>query len=508
MKKKWIILGLNLAMVFAGTGQAAKKPKLVLGIMVDQFRYDYLTRFRKDFTGGLDYLLSKGAVFTNASYEHFPTVTAIGHSTFTSGATPAMSGIVGNDWYDRETGRNVTSVSDPSVKVLGGDGEGVSPHRLLVSTLGDEMRIANPSSKVIGLSFKERSAILPAGRMATAAYWFDDKAGAFISSTFYFGDLPGWVKDFNASRPADQYQGAQWLGRKLPDSGPSLYSALRSSPYGNELIERFTERTIEAEELGLRDATDLLVVSFSPNDYIGHELGPDAPEVRDISLLTDRVLDKLFRFIAGRIGMQNVLVVMTADHGVSPMPEVSASRRMPGGRMPSSLISETVEKRLAEKYGEGKWVASGHEGTLYLNQELILKKNLDEAEVERVAGRAALTLPHVFRVYTREQLMQGNVLGDQVGRRVMNGFHMGRGGDIYVLLDPYWMFASHGTSHGTTFSYDSHVPIIFMGPGIRPGRFYSAAAPNDIAPTLSTMLDVEVPSGSAGRVLAEIISPD
>jgi arylsulfatase A-like enzyme len=274
------------------------------------------------------------------------------------------------------------------------------------------------------------------------------------------------------------------------------------------LIESFAERAIQAGQLGRRNVCDLLAVSFSSNDYVGHELGPDAPEVRDISIRTDRVLGKLFQFVDAQIGMQNVLVVFTADHGVAPLPEVNAQRKMPGGRMPAGIVRETVQKALTQKYGEGKWITSPSEHSLYLNRDLIREKKLDEAEVNRTAAQAALGIPHVFRVYTREQLMNGSALEDQVGRRVMNGFYVRRGADVYIMLEPYWMFAPHGTTHGTTFSYDAHVPVTFMGPGIKAGNFYEAIAVNDIAPTLATILSIEFPSGSVGRVLSEIFTSD
>jgi hypothetical protein len=512
MRKSWRprLPGILITFIIACIGAPAQaavppRPKLVLAIVVDQFRYDYLTRFRGDYHAGFDLLLTKGAVFTNARYEHFPTVTAVGHSTFLSGATPSLSGIVGNEWYDRETGKTVTSVSDETVQPLGG-GEGASPRRMLVSTVGDELKIARAASKVVGISLKDRAAILPAGHMANGAYWFDVHSGNFVSSTFYFPDLPGWVKDYNASRPADRYREAHWLSRALPADVSKLYAALEVSPFGNELVESFAERAIQAEQLGQRDATDVLAISFSANDYVGHAQGPDSPEVREMSIQTDVVFGKLFHFLDSTVGMGNVLVVMTGDHGVAPLPEVEVQRKMPGGRMPPGTVQKTVQAALTEKYGEGKWLLTASENPLYFNLDLIRQKNLDRAQVERAAADAARAIPHVFRVYTRELLASGVAMEDQVGRRVMNGFYGPRSADVYVLLEPYWLSQAGGTTHSTTFSYDAHVPVIFMGPGIRPGRFYQQIAVNDIAPTLATYLDVETPSGSVGRCLAEIFS--
>jgi predicted AlkP superfamily pyrophosphatase or phosphodiesterase len=505
--KRALLCVLSLACLPAMAAQPPK-PKLVLAIAVDQFRHDYLTRFRADYKGGLARLLNQGAVFTNARYEHFPTVTAIGHSTFLTGATPSISGIIGNDWWDREAGRKVTSVSDEKTALLGGKGPGASPRRLLVSTLGDELKMVNGGkSRVIGISVKDRSAILPAGHMADAAYWFDLNSGNFVSSTYYLPELPAWVRDFNAARPGERYRGAKWLDHLLPADVTQLYRDLDASPFINEIVEEFAERAIQAEQLGKRGGTDLLSISFSGNDYVGHEFGPDSPEVREVSIRTDQQLDKLFRFLDQHVGLANVLVVLTADHGVAPVPEVNAARKMPGGRMPRGTITGAVQSALERKYGPGRWILSDSEHSLYFDQRLIAEKGLDPAEVNRFAAGAASAVPHVFRVYTRERLNDGAALEDQVGRRVMNGFYAPRSADIYILLEPYWMYNATGTTHGTTFSYDAHVPIIFMAPGIRASRYYEPAAVNDIAPTLAAILEIEIPSGSVGRVLSQIFAP-
>jgi hypothetical protein len=345
--------------------------------------------------------------------------------------------------------------------------------------------------------------------MADGAYWFDDDTGNFVSSTYYFPDLPAWAKDFNGSRNPDRYRGVTWMSKKfLSEATPAFYASLAASPFGNELIEQFAETALQGEQMGKDDITDLLAVSFSSNDYVGHELGPDSEEVHQISIETDRLLEKFLRFIDAQVGLQNVVVVLTADHGVAPVPEVNIKRKMPGGRMPAGIVQKTVQGALEARYGAGKWISSPTEHSLYLNQELIHQKNLDARDVNRIAAQAALAIPHVFRVYTRDQLMQGASLEDQVARRVMNGFYVRRGADVYILLEPYWMFSARGTTHGTTFSYDAHVPVIFMGPGIRKGRYNQPIAVNDIAPTLATLLDVETPSGSVGRVLTEILAQE
>ncbi len=498
---------LLMAASVAVAAEPIQKPKLVVVIVADQFRYDYLTRFQADYKEGLHTLINQGAVFTNAYFEHFPTVTAIGHSAILSGATPSVSGIIGNDWYDRETSRQVTSVSDPAVSTIGGStAGGASPRRLLVSTVGDEVKMASGGrSRVIGMSMKDRAAILPVGHMADVAYWYDGASGHFVTSTYYREDLPDWVKEFN-SRVADQYKGAQWLGRKVPDN-EKAYSALLATPFGNDLLEAFAEAAIKNENLGSGPDTDLLSVSFSSNDYVGHQFGPDAAEVRDISIRTDQAIGRLFRFLDQQIGMKNVLSVFTADHGVAPMPDGPPGRRIPGGRMPAGIIQTTVQAELSRRYGEGKWIVSPSEHSLYLNRPLIREKKLTLTEVCEAAREAIVDLPHVFRVYTGDQLANRAMYEDLVGRRVLNGHHTSRGADVYILLEPYWMFGRTGTTHGTAYSYDAHVPVIFMGPGIRPGRYDQTIAVNDIAATLSSLVDLEPPSGSVGRVLTEALLP-
>jgi hypothetical protein len=488
------------------------KPKLVLGIVIDQFRFDYLNRFRKSYTGAFARFYKNGAVFTNAHHEHFPTVTAIGHSTFMSGATPSISGIVNNAWYDRATGKNVTSVSDDGTQLLGAPGKGSSPNRLLASTIGDELKISGKNCKVIGVSIKDRSAILPAGHTADGAYWFDGGTGNFVSSTFYFADLPAWVKDFNSKRVPDQYLNAEWKAidsdrvfKKMPPAaGAPFYNGLEATPYGNDLIETFAERAIEAEQMGRHPDTDLLTVSFSANDYVGHAVGPDDPMVRDMALRTDRLIEKLLVYLDSKVGLDNVLVVLTADHGVAPLPEVNRARKMPGGRVSQPELFHVIESALAAKYGEGKWIVGNAGPVPYFNRDLMKQKNLNETDVENTAADAVRALPNIFRVFTREEIINGAMMQDRFSQRVRNGFYPGRAGDLIVIPDAYWIFEPRGASHGTAFNYDTHVPVIFMGPNIMAGRYDSQVAVNDIAPTIATILEIEFPSGSVGRVLSEM----
>jgi predicted AlkP superfamily pyrophosphatase or phosphodiesterase len=525
------LLALVLALSsLAGAPQApAPKPalpeiRLVLLIAVDQFRYDYLTRFRGDFTSGFKRLLTDGAVFTDANLEHYPTVTAIGHATMLTGATPSVSGIIGNDWYDRETSTQVQSVTDTTVKPVGApEAATASPRRLLVSTVGDELKLTSSAPrgsagapKVIGISLKDRSAIMPVGRGADAAYWLDTKSGAFVSSTYYMPDVPSWVRAFNDRHIADSHLGQEWTPLSPPvaplkqmpkELGQPFYEAVFGSPFGNDLLLDFASDVLTHERLGQRGRTDLLSVSFSSNDSVGHTYGPDSPQVRDIAIRTDRVIGRLLDRVDKLVGLQHTLVALTADHGVAPLPESLAGRSLPGGRMVNRELFGAITTALEAKFGPGQWLASTAGSSPYLNYALINQMKLSQEEVRRVAAVAAAAVPHVARVYTRDQLLRGEVGDDRIGRRVIRGFNAQRSGDLEIILEPFWMRSTSGTTHGSPYNYDAHIPLVIMGPRVKSGIYSAPVALNDLAPTIATLIGIETPSGSSGRVLTEAIRP-
>ena len=525
--KQAVALILALASVLTTSAQTRQPVRtegvrLVLLIAVDQFRYDYLTRFRSEFTGGLSRLLTEGAVFTDANLEHYPTVTAIGHATMLSGATPSVSGIIGNDWFDRESGASVQSVTDLSVKPIGAEGAATaSPRRLLVSTLGDQLKLASGAPKgapeaprVIGLSLKDRSAIMPVGRGADAAYWLDTKSGKFVTSTYYMTDAPSWVRTFNDRHPADEWIGEAWsqlaapatVLKQLPkETGTPFYEAVYGSPFGNDLLLEFATTALKEERLGQRGAVDLLSVSFSSNDSVGHTYGPESPQVRDIAIRTDRVIGRLLATVDKMVGLDRTLIAFTSDHGVAPVPDALTARSLPGGRMTNKELFGPIEQALTARYGAGQWLMATAGSSPYLNYALMQTLNLDAAEVRRVAAEAVMKVPHVARVYTRDQLLRGDVADDRIGRRVMRGFNAQRSGDLEIILEPFWMRQATGTTHGSPYNYDAHIPLIVMGRRINPGSYSAAAALNDLAPTLATILEVETPSGSSGRVLTEAL---
>lgn len=473
---------------------AAARPvpaiRLIVLVAVDQFRADYLTRFDHDYSGGLRQLLARGAVFTNAYLEHYPTVTAVGHATMLSGATPSVSGVIGNDWFDRDSNASIQSITDNTVTMLGGTGAGASPRRMLSSTVGDELKMAAGRGddarmpRVYGISLKDRAAILPAGHGADGAFWLQSPTGPFVSSTYYFTALPPWVTAFN-TRPAP------------PDSG-LVNSTARILALAGEAVS--------AERLGQRGVTDLLSVSLSDNDSVGHEFGPDAPHVREVSVRTDRQLAEFFAMLEAKVGLAHTLIVLTADHGVAPLPEVQTERRLPGGRIDAKMLFPPIRAALEARFGPGTWLVATAGSSPYLNHALIAEKKLDAAEVRRVAAEAARRTPHVTRVYTYDQLQRGDVGQDVIDRRVLRSFNAQRSGDLEIIFEPFWMRAQSGTTHGSPYNYDAHIPLVFMGPGVVPGRYHQHVALNDLAPTVAAMVGVEAPSGADGRVLSEMLA--
>jgi predicted AlkP superfamily pyrophosphatase or phosphodiesterase len=518
-----ISTGITLFLVTAGYAAAAPantpdRPRLILAIVVDQFREDYTTRFRNEYTGGIAELLEKGAVFPDAHQDHYPTVTAAGHATLLTGSVPATSGIIGNEWYDRQSGKVISSVEDAETTLTGDSSvKGASPHNLVVSTVGDELKIVEGAkSKVIGISMKDRAAILMVGRMADAAYWFDANIEGFVSSSWYESTLPPWVMDFNKKRLPEQYLGRTWKSSLHPSSpaflelpaspGKTFYGAWARTPYANNVLEELAETALHSEKLGLHSAPDVLAVSFSANDVLGHHVGPDAPEVEEMCVQTDRTIAKLIHAAEVQVGgSQNLLVVFTADHGVAPVPEVNAERKLPGTRINSNTLLKPIRERLREKFGEGEWILSDQGGVLYLNDALIAKKRLSKSDVEEAAATTAGSLPGVARAYTRRQFEQHLAMGSIIDEYMARGFFAERSGDVYILMKPYVVYAGAGTNHGTPYSYDSHVPLIFYGWKVKPGSYTGRTGISDVAPTLAFILGVETPSGNVGHILSQMI---
>jgi predicted AlkP superfamily pyrophosphatase or phosphodiesterase len=546
------------------------RPRLVLLIVVDQFRYDFLTRFGDLFgSRGIGRLMREGASWTGANFDHVPTSTAPGHAVFMTGAWPSQTGIIANEWYERDTGKKVKSVTDDSTNKLGGKpGEkGYSPRRLLCSSVGDELRIADGDrSKVIGISAKDRSAILPAGRRANAAYWFGTDNGNMLSSTYYFSQEPDWVARFNNRHLADKWFGAHW-DRLLPEAeylkragkddapwenldkaskdtnyfphvvtggadkpGRVYYKALDYTPFSNDVLVAFAEEAIANEKLGDDADTDLLSVSFSANDYVGHRFGPYSHEAMDMALRVDRQIGTLLDFVDAHVGLRNTVVIFSADHGASPVPEQAALMNLPGHRYQKAELRRIVEEGLKARYARKDRPATDYIQTFtnkeeteqglinsnfYLNRAALQRDGIDLDECERVVGELSMRMPGAARYFTRTQLENSWISpADPIARRVLHGFYPQRSGDVIVVFEPYNILfdlpddptdTRSTATHGSPYSYDTHVPLIIMGRDFAKGNYDQAATPADIAPTLAGVLGVQAPSCSIGRVLSEAL---
>ena len=559
------------------------RPRLVLIIVADQFRYDYLTRFAPLFgKGGFRRLLNQGASWTNANFDYVPTKTSPGHAAIVTGAPPSVTGIIANEWIERSTATKVTSVGDLTALVVGGENETPnSPRRLLASTVGDELRSAlGDQVKVIGVSDKPRAAILPAGKRANAAYWLGSRSGNIISSDYYFKQLPEWVEAFNRTRPLDKYFGARWerllpereyLKHAGPDSppwevidlapgftnvfphvitggeshpGPEFYDALDHSPFVNDVIVSMAEQVITHEKMGEDETTDLLSVSLSGTDHVGHRFGPTSQELMDTVLRLDRQIATLLDFVDARVGLQNTLVAFSSDHGVAPLWQYSATKGGLGRtRITNAEVMQAVHGAIEARYGEkrdyifqykegGKDKDALINGNIYFNLDALARDHVSLDEITQLAGDAVAKLPGIAGYYTRSQLetcrnhgkgtlnsrsrvSRGTVLNrhssacltDLIGSSVLRGFDPERNGDLIIVQKKFYYLgdSSDPTSHATPYPYDTHVPVILMGTGVKPGMYQRPATPADIAPTLSLLLGIKPPDRSQARVLKEAL---
>ncbi|ACF14010.1 type I phosphodiesterase/nucleotide pyrophosphatase [Chloroherpeton thalassium ATCC 35110] len=534
----------------AQTDQPKQKPKLILTIVIDQFRYDYLDRFEDMFlpvgkhSGGFRKLRKQGAFMEKCFYDHSATNTGPGHATILTGMYPSHSGIVTNKWRERESGELIYCVSDEKASPVGKASSKSagkrSPANLLVNTVGDRLKISHPQSKIISVALKDRAAILLGGHKPNAAYWFDAGSGKWISSSYYFPQqqLPKWLVDFNDKNIAESYLGKEWR-KLLPDKfypmaddvygegfipgeqqrtfphtihdlskikDPRLrnsnrFDALLVSPYGHAMTTAIAKEIIENEALGQDSATDVLAVSYSSLDYCGHTFGPMSQEVQDVVIRLDRQLDDLLGFVDKKIGLENCVVVLTADHGVSPLPEFMDN----GKRLREEDVLDSLKFLVESRYPNLIEYFSGNE--IYLNTKLIEEKEWFPAEMEDFVAKNAEKLSFVAHAFTRAELILGN--SEQFGRMASHSFNKQRSGDVYLIYKPYMIFAGQtGTTHGSPYDYDSHVPLFFFGKKIRPGAYTEKCTPADIAPTLHHILRLsnEVHPPYDGRVLNEVLS--
>jgi predicted AlkP superfamily pyrophosphatase or phosphodiesterase len=525
----------------APDARAAGAPRLVLFISVDQMRYDYLTRFAPLYRGGFKTLLERGAIFSNALYRHGNTETGPGHSVLLSGRNGWHSGIVANQWFDAVLKKEVNVVEDPAVVNIGGSkgAYGASPVNFNGFTVGDMLKKRTPGSRVVGISLKDRSAILMAGPRADAAYWFDTGSGSFVTSTYYAKAPPVWLTQWNARRLADSPQWRTW-SRLLPDEAPYLkyagpddvkgeldnvdvvfphrarevppspryYDDLRRTPFGDEMLLDAALAAMDAHQLGADDDPDLFAVGFSSSDVIGHAFGMDSQEQMDEYLRLDLTLGRLLQEIDRRVGLDRVIIGLSADHGAMPLVENLVARGLPGRRVRPAEIQDPVTRALEARFGpQNGLVARFSAPDFYFDLEAIARRGWARRDVEAVAEKALLGTGLVEKVYTHERLLGDPPRGDPYFALMRRSFYEPRSPHLTVLLKD-WTYLSDrpgGTGHGTPYEHDRHVPVVFLGSAVKPGAYPAACGPEDIAPTLAALLHLDYPLQDADHVLTEMM---
>lgn len=547
---------LSLGFVLAALGLVslarAATPALVIVITIDQFRGDYLTRFGPHFgEGGFKLLLAQGASFTDAHHRQAVTKTAPGHAVLLSGVHPDVHGIIANDWLDRATLRKVNCIEDDRVQPVGLPPDrsvvrmpgtnaqlGASPRNFLATTVGDELKVARAGrSKVIAISSKDRSAILLAGKLGDAAYWMD--RGRLVTSTYYMKELPSWVRAFNDSGRTEAYFGRTWerilpaaayeeiqgpddvaaessewgLARTFPKVvnggegkiGAAFYDAFECSPFKSEVLVEFARALVENENLGGRGVTDLLGLSFSANDTVGHNYGPDSHEVMDMMLRTDRLIAGFLKFIDERVGLKNCTILLTGDHGSPPLPErvKALNPLVEAGHIDSARVLKAGEAALDRAFGplggDRHWLVA--DATALLFQPGVREeKRVAAAAAEKVVREALLAIEFVQAVFLRSELEEGVAPGAH-GPATLRSFNRERSADVIYFPKPFWVDRKTGTNHGTPYNYDTHVPLVWFGVGVKPGVYPQRTGMDGVAPTLSRILGIPAPPMAQASVL-------
>lgn len=541
MKKIWMILGAALFFSQSLIAQnTSKKPKLIIGIVVDQMRQEYLYKYADRYGDrGFKRLMGDGFMMKNAHYNYIPTYTGPGHASVYTGTTPATHGIIANAWYSRKLNGSLYCAGDSTVTAVGGSASSgkISPRNLLTTTITDELRFAtNKRSKVVGIAIKDRGASLPAGHLGDA-YWYDSGTGNFMTSTYYTEKLPKWLEDFNRQELPSKYLKGTWntlypietyiqsiaddnafesgFGGKETPTLPYDLAELReqngelgmisSTPYGNNLTLDLAYAALEGEQLGMRGETDFLALSFSTPDYIGHRFGPTSVEVEDNYLRLDQEMAKFLDYLDENYGEGEYLIFLTADHGVADVATYMMSENVPAGNLRVSYVNGVLKAYMNEVYGEGDWIRSISNEQVFLNTDLAIERDIDIDDLEEDLARYMLRFNGIKEVYTSTS-MRNTDFKDGRANLLQNGYNHKASGELLIILEPGWLTGGpRGTSHGTGFTYDTHVPILFYGWGVKAGTSSRKVSITDIAPTLSMMLGIRLPNGSTGSPLLEII---
>ncbi len=519
-----------------------ERPKLVVGLVVDQMRWDYLYRFYDKYEeGGFKRLLNEGYSLNNVHINYLPTYTAIGHTTIYTGSVPAIHGISGNNWYDKATGKDVYCTGDDTVKPVGTsnvENGSHSPRNMWSTTIGDELRLAtNFQAKVVGVSLKDRASILPAGHNPTGAYWYDDSTGNFVTSTYYRNELPAWVDNFNKAKVGDQLVKDGWntllpvaqYTESSPDNSPwegLLGSAktptfpyknlaadyqkkkgvIRTTPFGNTLTLKLAEAAVQGEQLGADAITDLLAVNLASTDYAGHEFGPNAIEVQDVYLRLDRDLAEFFNYLDSKVGKDQYTVFLSADHGGAHSQGFLAEHKMPTGFYGEGSIKQ-FNGWLKDKFGVDQLVSKVTNNQIYMDEKAHTGSKLNMEETKQYLIDMLNKDQSVLFAVDMKKAGAASI-PEPIRARIVNGYNWQRSGDIQLVYHDSWLpsYSKTGTTHGSWNSYDSHIPLIFMGWGVKPGESHQAYHMTDIAPTLAALLRVQFPSGTIGNPISEAIA--
>lgn len=518
------------------------KPKLVVGLVIDQMRWDYLYRYQ-DLYGpnGFKRLLKEGFSAENAMIPYLPPVTGAGHTSIYTGSVPAINGIVANDWVDRETGVIMYCAKDTTVMPVGSNSkwEGqMSPRNMLTNTIGDELKLAtNFRSKVFGFALKDRGGIFPAGHSADAAYWFDNKTGRIITSTYYMNQLPLWVQQFNARNVPDSFMKNDWTllydkskyvqsteddmpfekllesdkGRTFPHHyqsviGSNNYDPFRASPFGNTYTLGLAKELINNEKLGMGPDTDMLCVSVSSTDYLGHRFGPNSLELEDTYLRLDKDIAAFLVFLDNKYGKNNYLLFLSADHGSPQIGEFLRSKKYhTAGSLNSNTLIKDINAVCKEKFGLPNIAKKIYDYDLYLDHRVIDSAGLNEKEIKKVIVSYLKTVPEVWNAFDMDDLYQTTLPG-VIREKLSNSYYFRRSGDVQYFYKPqYTDFTKEGVEHGVWNPYDSHIPCVFYGWGVKPGKTNRETYMTDIAPTIAAMLKIQMPNGSVGKVITELI---
>lgn len=527
--------------LFAQEIKKEQRPKLVVGIVVDQMRWDYLYRYYDRYgEGGFKRLLNDGFSCENTFINYLPSYTAVGHTVIFTGSIPAIDGIVGNDWIDQLTGKNWYCTEDTSVQTVGTAGKAgqMSPHNMLVSTITDELRLAtNFRSRVVGISLKDRAAILPAGHTANGAFWFDDASGSFITSTYYMKDLPDWAKKFNANvepkkllasgwntlYPINTYKQSStdnvpWEGKFKGENTPSfphdmknIYKSdpgsIRNTPFGNTLTLNFAKAAVNGYNLGNEEATDFLAVNCASTDYVGHKYGPNSIEVEDTYLRLDKDLAAFFKFLDEKVGKGNYLLFLTADHGAAHAIGFMKEHQIPADFLVSKKIDDPLNEFLSKKFGTDKLISSSINYHLSLDLKKINESNLDYDAVKKATVSFLEKQPGIQFAVDVDNIGYAPI-PEPIKSMIINGYNTKRCGPIMIIPDAGWFGGQEGgtgTTHGNWNPYDTHIPLVFMGWKIKPGTTNRHISMSDISPTLAALLHIQMPNGNVGEVIGEVI---